>query len=111
MPLWFWRDGQRVGYGFAHRCSLDSLWSPDAISLGPIGALTPPDARDCVLAAAQWASRQARVIRLAIPGLHPVLPLLLNAGFQITYVETFLSSAPHPLFDPSRYVTSGSLGL
>ncbi len=111
VPLWFRRRGQVVGYGFAHRRSPDSLWSPDALTLGPLGALTADDAAACVLAAVRWARREADVLRLALPGPHPALPLLLEGGFQITYVETFLSSSARSLFEPRRYVTSGSLGL
>jgi hypothetical protein len=37
--------------------------------------------------------------------------LLLAHGFQITYVETFVSSSTQPLFDPRCYVSSGGLGL
>ena len=32
---------------------------------------------------------------------------LHDAGFQITYVETFVSTAAAPFLDPERYVSSG----
>jgi GNAT superfamily N-acetyltransferase len=111
VPLWFRRQGQLVGYGFAHRPSPDSLWYPDALTLGPIGTLAEGDAIACVLAAVHWARQEAAVLRLALPGPHPALPLLLAHGFQITYVETFVSSSTQPLFDPRCYVSSGGLGL
>jgi GNAT superfamily N-acetyltransferase len=108
VPLWFERAGRRVGYGYVQRRSPESLWYPEAYTLGPIGAYTPADAVGCVLAATEWARERAAVLRLAVPGPHPALPRLLAAGFHIIDLETFLTSATQPFTDPERYLPSGS---
>jgi len=108
VPLWFRWQGKTVGYGYAQRRSDDSLWHPEAITLGPIGAHTAPEALACVCAAVEWARPHAAVLRISVPGLHPSLAPLLEAGFRITYVETFFSSAAHALADVECYIPSGS---
>jgi GNAT superfamily N-acetyltransferase len=109
VPLWFCREARTIGYGYAQQRSDESLWYPDATTLGPLGARTPGDAADCVLAAVAWARERTRVVRLALPGLHPALAPLLDAHLEITYVETFCSSADEPFFDPRLYVGSGAV--
>ena len=107
-PLWFRRDGARIGYGYAQAYSLEELWHPDAITLGPIGAHNPADAQACTLAAARWASQHSEIVRITVPGPHAALPALLEAGFQITYVETFVSTSDEPFADMRCYIPSGS---
>lgn len=106
VPLWFARAGRVVGYGYVQRESQRALWHPDTQTLGPIGAGTPEEALACVGAAANWASRAGVRLRIPVPGPHPALGPLLEAGFRITYVETFCSSAVAPRFDPRCYVPS-----
>ncbi|MBI3969678.1 MAG: GNAT family N-acetyltransferase [Chloroflexi bacterium] len=106
IPLWFERGGRRTGYGYVRPRS-GSLWSPDTTTVGPAGAVSPGDARDCVCAAAEFARTRAVMVRLAIPGPHPALIALLDAGLRIVDVETFHSSAPAPFIDPERYTGSG----
>jgi hypothetical protein len=108
VALWFERGERRLGYGYVQRRSPESLWYPDAYTLGPIGAYTPADAAACVLAAVEWACSRAEVLRVAVPGPHPALPQLLEAGFHIVDLETFLTSAEEPLADGERYLPSGS---
>lgn len=107
VPLWFRRRGAVIGYAYA-RLGAGSLYHPDACTLGPIGARRPEDAAACVLAAVAWARRHAGVLLVNVPGPHPALAPLLDAGFHITYVETFLSTADTPFFDARCYVASGS---
>jgi GNAT superfamily N-acetyltransferase len=109
VPLWIRRGAHTLGYSYAQRLSDESLWYPNATTLGPIGARTPEDALDGVVAAVTWARERAGVLRLALPGPHPALPALLDAHFEITYVETFCSSAEKPFFDPRLYVGSGAV--
>ncbi len=104
IPLWFHRQETVIGYGYA-RTRSPEFWYPEHIRLGPIGARTPEDARSCVLAAVHWSRSRTEVLRIDVPGPHPALSLLLEAHFQIVYVETFLADAP--LFDPRLYVGSG----
>ncbi len=106
VPLWFRRQGQNVGYGYI-RLGAGTLWDPQACTLGPIGASTPEDATACVLAAVNWALQQAEVLHIDVPGPHPCLATLLERGFRITYVDTFVSTAGTPFFDARCYSASG----
>jgi GNAT superfamily N-acetyltransferase len=106
-PLWLRRRGDLIGYAYV-RLSAGSLYHPDACTIGPVGARTPEDATACVLAAVAWAHRRAAVLLVNVPGPHPALAPLLDVGFRITYVETFLSTAKTPFFDARRYIASGS---
>jgi GNAT superfamily N-acetyltransferase len=106
IPLWFRRRGKTVGYAYV-RLNAGTLWQPDAVRIGPVGAHTPEDAEACVFGAVRWAAAHAKVIRIDVPGPHISLASLLNAGFIITYVETFVSTASAPFFDARLYVGSG----
>src|SRR5260370_8167450 len=106
VPLWFRRQWQNVGYGYI-RLGAGTLWDPQACTLGPIGASTPEDATACVLAAVNWALQQAEVLHIDVPGPHPCLATLLERGFRITYVDTFVSTAGTPFFDARCYSASG----
>jgi GNAT superfamily N-acetyltransferase len=105
--FWFQRAGATIGYGFVQRRCPESLWRPDAWTVGPIGAETPEDARDCVCAATRWAVARAGVARLGVPGPHPALAPLIAAGCRIVYNEMFLASSEARIFDPARYLPSG----
>ncbi len=107
VPLWFRRNGQTIGYGYV-RLGAGSFWYPNGCTIGPLGVKEPEDAADCVLAAVNWASKHAEVLFIHVPGAHPSLSMLLSKGFHITYVETFLSTAETPFFDPRCYIASGS---
>lgn len=106
VPLWFRRQGRIVGYGYI-RLDAGSLWYPQACSLGPIGASTPEDATDCIVAAVSWASQRADVLCIDVPGPHPCLATLLERGFRIAYVDTFVRTAGMPFFDARCYIPSG----
>ena len=107
VPLWFLRGGTRIGYGYIQRRSTSSLWSPTTPTIGPLGAREEEDAPGIVAAAVGWVRRYADEARIVIPGPHPALRPLLEAGYRIVYVETFCSSATTPFFDPRRYLPSG----
>ncbi|HEX8995232.1 MAG TPA: GNAT family N-acetyltransferase [Ktedonobacterales bacterium] len=106
-PLWFQRAGKTIGYGFIQRRCNESLWRPEAWTVGHIGAETPEDAAECVCAATRWAVARAGVARLGVPGPHPALLPLVEAGCRIVYVETFLASDDALLPDTTRYLPSG----
>ncbi len=108
VPLWFRRRGEVIGYGYAQRRSHEALWQPEALSLGPLGGRTAGDALACICAAVGWAAQRAPILRLGVPAAHPGLPVLLEAGFHITYVETFVSTAEDAFADPRRYLPSSS---
>lgn len=107
IPLWFKRAGKVVGYGYV-RPGAHTSSHPTACSLGPIGASTPADATGCVLAAVDQACQLASTLHIEVPGPHPCLLPLLEAGFQIEYTDTYMTSAQVAFFDPTRYVASGS---
>lgn len=107
MPLWFQRAGKTVGYGYV-RPGVSMLLHPTVCSIGPIGASSPDDAVDCVMAAVDWARQRANTLYIEVPGPHPCLTPLLEARFHIQYIDTYMSSAPEPFFDPTRYIASGS---
>jgi len=108
VPFWFTRDHERIGYGYLQTRNESSLWLQDAITIGPLGAKTPEDAAACLLCAAEMATRRANVVRVAVPGPHQGLRPLLEAGFRITSVETYMESKPYGL-DPRLYIGSGDL--
>ncbi len=105
-PVWFRLGGQVIGYGYI-RLDAGSLWYPHACMIGPLGVERAEDATACVLAAVDRALQQTDVIRIAVPGPHPCLAILLEKGFRITYVDTFVSAAKMPFFDVERYIPSG----
>jgi GNAT superfamily N-acetyltransferase len=107
IPLWFMRGSRRIGYGLAQLRSPEMLWRPDTLRLGPIGARSERDALACVSAAVAWAKTRTPAINISVPGPHAALAALLEARFQISYVETFLSSSGKPFFDARCYIPSG----
>jgi hypothetical protein len=104
---WFQRGSATIGYGVFHQRSGGSLWTPDAITLGPIGVRDERDAVACVMAAVAWARARNDIVRLALIGPHPALAPLLDAHFRLVEVETFCCSTS-PCFDPARYLPSGA---
>ena len=107
IPLWFERQGKRVGYGYV-RTGTSSFWYSQMCTVGPVGVRSPEYTTDCVLAAIEWATKRANIVRIDVPGPHPCLAPLLERGFRIVYVETFLSAAQMPFFDARCYIPSGS---
>lgn len=106
VPLWFRRHGQVVGYGYI-RFGAGTVESPQACAIGPIGTNKPEDAAACVFAAVSWALQRSETLHIAVPGPHPCLAALLEGGFRIKYLDTFVSSASSPFFDARCYITSG----
>jgi len=106
VPVWLRRQGQTVGYAYI-RLGAWSFWFPQACTLGPIGVSAPEDATACVLAAVNWTLPQAEVLHIEVPGPHPCLPALLESGFRITYVDTFVSTTESPFFDARCYIAAG----
>ncbi len=107
LPVWFQQGSERVGFGYLRQSNAeDPLWYPDACVLGPLGTKDPDAALDCVLAAVEWARRYNRRLRINVPAPHPALAPLLDAGFRIAYVCTFMCEAGL-FFDPRGYIPSG----
>ncbi|MEU6729498.1 GNAT family N-acetyltransferase [Nonomuraea wenchangensis] len=90
------------GYAFARRSGDDAL-------IGPAGGATPRDCADAVLGA--LAAAGARTGRIAVPGPHPLVPLLLGAGWRIGDQDTFMADeAALARLRPDRYVPHPDLG-
>jgi GNAT superfamily N-acetyltransferase len=106
VPLWFRRGVTTIGYGYA-RFNASIIWHQEALTFGPIGARTPGDALDCALAAVRWGRERASLVRVALPGPHPALRPLLDAGFRISDFDTFVSTSREPFFDPRCYLSTG----
>ncbi|WP_169986424.1 GNAT family N-acetyltransferase [Microbispora sp. H10836] len=86
-----------AGYAFARVAG-------DRVVIGPAGGVTPQDCADIVLEAVN-AHPQAGRVHLAVPGTHPLLPLLLETGWRIGDMDTLMTSedfmrldcyTPHP---------------
>ena len=107
IPLWFRRGIHTAGYGYVQMRSEESLWYPDAITIGPIGVRTIEDAGLCALSAVAWARDRAAMLRIGVPGAHPALAPLLEAGFRITDVDIFVCRGAGMFVDPRRYIPSG----
>ncbi len=107
--LWCRRGGERVGYAVAQRHTDASIYHPEMWTIGPVGAASEADAAACALAACAWAvASGAPLLRMSVPGPHPALAPLLEAGARINYVETYCASRDD-LFDPRRYISSGDM--
>ncbi|HZO73391.1 MAG TPA: GNAT family N-acetyltransferase [Ktedonobacteraceae bacterium] len=106
IPFWFRRRRQTIGYGYI-RLGVGTLWHPHISMLGPIGVSTPEDAAVCTLALVKRALEQTNELRIEVPGPHPCLPMLLELGLHIVYVDTFVSTAATPFFDARCYIPSG----
>ncbi len=106
IPLWFRRQKQIIGYGYI-RLNAGTLLYPDACTLGPIGVSNSEDATACVLATVNLALQKADALHINVPGPHPCLAPLLERGFRITDVDTFVSSATTLFFDAQCYISSG----
>ncbi|GLW26178.1 GNAT family N-acetyltransferase [Microbispora triticiradicis] len=76
----------------------------DKAVIGPAGGDTPQDCVEAVLEAADACSG-ADSVEIAVPGTHPLLPLLLDAGWRIDDQDTLMTRedflrldcyVPHP---------------
>lgn len=103
------RRGRRSGYGYVQvaRDGDDAALRGDSVRIGPIGVEDPAAAYDSVLALVTRARAYGERLEILMPGIHPALGTLLEAGFQIADIETFLCAGPAPFVDGSCYVPSG----
>ncbi|GAA3846580.1 hypothetical protein GCM10022226_82730 [Sphaerisporangium flaviroseum] len=89
------------GYAFARMIDED-------LEVGPVGGDTPQDCADAVFAAA-GAHPGADEVQVAVPGVHPLLPRLLEAGWEIDDLDTFMTTEPG-LVRLDRYLPHPDLG-
>lgn len=75
-------------------------------NIGPVGVFARAHAAAVTQSAVAWAfAHCATWVTLRIPGPHPGLPVLLDMGLDIAYIETFCAS--QEWFDPECYAPSG----
>ena len=112
-PCWIVREGVRIGYAHIQRllASPDAPWNPKTVFLGPIGVLDDRYAAAAVMAVVEAARSSAPRLALDLPGGHPALASLLEAGFRIFYQATFCSSSATGAFDPRCYVPADTITL
>lgn len=94
------------GYAFTRLIGSDIL-------IGPAGGDTPQDCTDAVLGALAAASRTtgATTARIALPGMHPLIQPLVEAGWHIGDHDTFMANDPAlSLIHPDRYAPHPDLG-
>ena len=103
----FWVDAgaDTVGYAVVRRDSVGGV-RDDTLMVGPVGGRTVTAAHAATLAAVAWAQAHAPRLEITVPGPHPALRTLLDAGFRIEYIGTYCASASVRL-NPSRYIASG----
>jgi GNAT superfamily N-acetyltransferase len=103
--------GGRQGYAFVQDTS-PSVLDPAlrlAATVVTVRVTRRELASDALVAAVGWAAARGRpAARLLLPGPHPALRLLLEAGFRIDDVHLFCASGDD-LFDPARDVPSLTL--
>ena len=97
-----------VGYGFCRLVEATEGVQSEAF-LGPVGAPDAVDAASTALALLGWAAGQAGEMTLPVFGPNRVLPVLLEAGFRIHDMDTFMASK-EGLLDLQRYFPSAELG-
>ncbi|MFC0865420.1 GNAT family N-acetyltransferase [Sphaerimonospora cavernae] len=80
----------------------------DTLVIGPAGGETPQDSLDVMLRTIA-AHPGAELIQVAVPGVHPLLPMLLDAGWRITDMDTVMTSE-EGLVQLDRYLPHPDLG-
>jgi ribosomal protein S18 acetylase RimI-like enzyme len=103
----FWAEsvGAPVGYAVVRRGSVSGV-RDDTLTIGPVGGRTAAAARSVTLAAVGWAHARAPRLEISVPGPHPALRALLEAGFLIDYIGTYCASSAVQL-NPRLYIASG----
>ncbi len=89
------------GYAFARETGED-------LEVGPVGGDTPQDCADALFTAVA-AHPGVDEVQVAVPGVHPLLPQLLEAGWEIDDMDTFMSTDPG-LVRLDRYLPHTDLG-
>lgn len=101
------RGGAALGYAVVRERSDDWLGHRSDVTIGPAGSLDPAALTDVLVAALPAREPRPATIRIAVPGPSPALRPLLEAGFRIAELDTFLATrAPLP-FAPDSYLPSG----
>ncbi len=98
-------DNRLLGQAVVHERRYDRA-PQGKRNIGPVGAFARAHAAAVAQSAVAWALADgATWVTLRIPGPHPGLPVLLDMGMNIVYVETFCAS--QEWFNPECYAPSG----
>ncbi|GAA1017263.1 hypothetical protein Aple_094450 [Acrocarpospora pleiomorpha] len=84
------------------------------IVIGPAGGETPQDCAQAVLGALAAAAERTGAggaARIAVPGMHPLVPVLIGAGWRIGDMDTFMANdTALTMIHPARYIPHPDLG-
>ncbi|MER6946025.1 GNAT family N-acetyltransferase [Nonomuraea sp. NPDC000554] len=87
------------------------------VLIGPAGGATPRDCAQAVLGAlaavgrATGADLTPSVARIAVPGVHLLVPTLIEAGWRISDMDTFMADQTAlAVIAPDRYIPHPDLG-
>ncbi|MEZ4521704.1 MAG: GNAT family N-acetyltransferase [Thermomicrobiales bacterium] len=111
LPYWILRGESPVGYGYVQKLyeSADATWHPETAMIGPFGVRESPDAVPALFALIRQVSTMAPRLTIDIPGPHPALPALFDAGFRIFYQATFCSNMNDHFFDTDLYIPADTI--
>lgn len=86
--FWFTHAGERVGYATA-RINSQAVFGNDQISFGPVGIVEGREV-EAISSLVRWgANEQPRLELISFFG-SPALPCLLDSGFRIEYLCSFM---------------------
>ncbi|WP_345562842.1 GNAT family N-acetyltransferase [Nonomuraea rosea] len=84
------------------------------LTIGPAGGVTPEDCAEAVLGSLAAVRAEFTAIgtaQIAVPGTHPLVPVLLGAGWRIADMDTFMADeAALAAIRPDRYLPHPDLG-
>lgn len=111
-PYWFKRGGEMIGYCFLQvmREGADELDDAETVRIGPVGVRDAADMTDCIRAAVAGALGFGSKVNVLAPGPGDAFRALLDAGFQVSFSDTFMSARRPPFVDALRYIP-GSGGM
>lgn len=114
-PYWLRKAGRTVGYTYINQLYKGSdaiFYGGDrTVSVGPLGVVNQDDVLAATLAAVRAAAGCGGEVQVEIMGPHPAFGPLLDAGFQIKELQTFMASDPAAVGDPTVYLPlSGAHG-
>jgi GNAT superfamily N-acetyltransferase len=95
-------DGRPVAFGYARARSSSPARALDRLVVAPAVDPVTPSVAGIVRAG------RGRGVQVCVPGPHPVLPILLEAGFRIVDQDQFLASHPD-IVDPVRLLPNPGL--
>jgi GNAT superfamily N-acetyltransferase len=114
-PYWLRKGGATFGYAYINLLYQGSdaiFYGGDrTVSIGPLGVLQADQVVSATLAAARQAAQLGGEVQFEIMGPHPAFGPLLDNGFRIHELQTYMASDPTAVADPTVYLPlSGAHG-